>query len=128
MGFRTLRDEAFEVDGGAVRQARRRQSGSNVSWTITIQPSSHQDVSVRLPGTGNCSASGAICTDDGRPLSHSLSASVRGPAAMSVSDARVEEAVGAVVAFAVTLSRAASDQVTVDYRTRDGSAQAGEDL
>ena len=127
VGFRTLRDEAFEVDGGAVRQARRRQSGSNVSWTITIQPSSHQDVSVRLPGTGNCSASGAICTDDGRPLSHSLSASVRGPAAMSVSDARVEEAVGAVVAFAVTLSRAASDQVTVDYRTRDGSAQAGED-
>ena len=127
VGFRTLRDEAFEVDGGAVRQARRRQSGSNVSWTITIQPSSHQDVSVRLPGTGNCSASGAICTDDGRPLSHSLSASVRGLAAMSVSDARVEEAVGAVVAFAVTLSRTASDQVTVDYRTRDASAQAGED-
>ena len=46
---------------------------------------------------------------------------------MSVSDAKVEEAVGAVVAFAVTLSRAASARVTVDYRTRDGSAQAGED-
>ena len=46
---------------------------------------------------------------------------------MSVSDARVEEAVGAAVAFAVTLSRAASARVTVDYRTRDGSAQAGED-
>ena len=27
----------------------------------------------------------------------------------------------------MTLSRAASDRVTVDYQTRDGSAQAGED-
>ena len=46
---------------------------------------------------------------------------------MSVSDARVEEAVGAAVAFAVTLSRAASARVTMDYRTQDGSAQVGED-
>ena len=127
VSYRTLRDEAFDVDGGAVRNARRRQSGSDLSWEITVQPSSHRAVSIRLSETGSCSASGAICTGDGRPLSHPLSASVRGPAAMSVSDARVEEAVGAAVAFAVTLSRAASDRVTVDYRTRDGSAQAGED-
>ena len=127
VSYRTLRDEAFDVGGGAVRNARRRQSGSDLSWEITVEPDSHADVSVRLPETGSCSASGAICTSDGRPLSHPLSASVRGPAAMSVSDARVEEAVGAAVAFAVTLSRAASDPVTVDYRTRDGSAQAGED-
>ena len=110
-----------------MRNARRRQSGSDQSWEITVQPSSHRAVSIRLPETGSCSASGAICTGDGRPLSHALSASVRGPAAMSVADARVEEAAGAAVAFAVTLSRAASDRVTVDYQTRDGSAQAGED-
>ena len=127
VSYRTLRDEAFDVGGGAVRNARRRQSGSDLSWEITVQPSSHRAVSIRLPETGSCSASGAICTGDGRPLSHALSASVRGPAAMSVADARVEEAAGAAVAFAVTLSRAASDRVTVDYRTRDGSAQAGED-
>ena len=127
VGFRTLRDEAFDVDGGAVRKARRRQSGSDLSWTITVQPDSHAAVSVRLPETTGCSASGAICTSDGRPLSHSLSASVRGPAAMSVSDARVEEAAGAAVAFAVMLSRAASARVTVDYATRDGSARAGDD-
>ena len=127
VSYRTLRDEAFDVDGGAVRNARRRQSGSDLSWEITVEPDSHADVSVRLPETGSCSASGAICTSDRRPLSHALSASVRGPAAMSVSDARVEEAAGAAVAFAVTLSRAASDRVTVDYQTRDGSAQAGED-
>ena len=127
VSYRTLRDSAFDVDGGTVRNAGRRQSGSDQSWEITVQPSSHRAVSIRLPETGSCSAGGAICTGDGRPLSHPLSASVRGPAAMSVSDARVEEAVGAAVAFAVTLSRAASARVTVDYRTRDGSAQAGED-
>ena len=127
VGYRTLRDAAFDVGGGAVRNARRRQSGSDLSWEITVEPDSHGDVSIRLSETGSCSTSGAICTSDGRPLSHALSASVRGPAAMSVSDARVEEAAGAAVAFAVTLSRAASDQVTVDYRTRDGSAQAGKD-
>ena len=127
VSYRTLRDSAFDVDGGTVRNARRRQSGSDQSWEITIQPSSHRAVSIRLPETGSCSAGGAICTADGRSLSHALSASVRGPAAMSVSDARVEEAAGAAVAFAVTLSRAASDRVTVNYQTRDGSAQAGED-
>ena len=80
VGYRRLRDEAFDVGGGAVRKARRRQSGSNLSWELTVEPDSHADVSIRLPETGNCSASGAICTDDGRPLSHSLSASVRGAA------------------------------------------------
>ena len=39
----------------------------------------------------------------------------------------MQEAVGAAVAFAVTLSRAASDPVTVNYATHDGSARAGED-
>ena len=55
------------------------------------------------------------------------SSSAQNLAALSVSDARAEEAAGAAVAFAVTLSRAASEPVTVDYATRDGSARAGED-
>ena len=57
----------------------------------------------------------------------SSSAPAQSPVALSVSDARVQEAVGTAVAFAVTLSRAASDPVTVAYATRDGSARAGED-
>ena len=48
-------------------------------------------------------------------------------ASLSVGDARAEEAAGAAVAFAVTLSRAGPDPVTVDYATRDGSARAGKD-
>ncbi len=46
---------------------------------------------------------------------------------ISVADAQVEEVAGAVLAFVVTLDRAASGVVTVDYATSDGSAQAGVD-
>ena len=80
-----------------------------------------------VAGDADCDASGAICTGDGRPLSHSLSATVAGPVGISIADARVEEAAGALLAFTVTLSRAASGTLSVDYATADGSAQAGVD-
>ena len=44
-----------------------------------------------------------------------------------MADARVEEAAGALLAFAVTLSRAATEEATVDYTATDGTAQAGVD-
>ena len=62
-----------------------------------------------------------------RVAANSRSATVAGPVGMAVADARVEEGAGAVLAFAVTLSRAASGTVTVDYATADGSARAGVD-
>ena len=47
---------------------------------------------------------------------------------LSVADARVEEGAGASVDFEVRLDRAtASQTVTVDYATADGTARAGED-
>ena len=46
--------------------------------------------------------------------------------ALSVADAKANEADDAI-AFTVSLSRAASGEVTVDYATRDGTAKAGED-
>ena len=52
---------------------------------------------------------------------------MRGPAALSVADARVREASDATLDFAVTLSRAASGTVTVEYATADGTATAGSD-
>ena len=55
------------------------------------------------------------------------SATAQSLAALSVGDAWAEEAAGAAVAFAVALSRAAVEPVTVDYATEDGSARAGED-
>ena len=45
----------------------------------------------------------------------------------SVADARVREAAGATLDFAVTLSAPPPGPVTVDYRTLDASAKAGED-
>ena len=70
-------------------------------------------MTVRLPETTNCGATGAICTSDGRPLSHALSATISGPVGIAVADARVEEGADAVLVFTVTLSRAASAALTV---------------
>ena len=50
-----------------------------------------------------------------------------GPATLSVADARTTEETDATLEFAVTLSQAASETVTVDYATADGTAQAGQD-
>ena len=61
-------------------------------------------------------------------VTFALSATVAGPVGVTVADARVEEGANAVaLAFAVTLSRAASAALTVDYATADGSAHAGDD-
>ena len=46
---------------------------------------------------------------------------------VGVADARAMEEADATLAFTVTLSRAASEAVTVDYATVDGTAQAGQD-
>ncbi len=49
------------------------------------------------------------------------------PPALSVADARAEEATDPTLDFAVTLDRAPSRTVTVDYATADGTAVAGAD-
>ena len=120
ISYKTLRDSAFEVDGGRVTAARRLERPSNRRWEIEVEPASHGAVTMRLPA-------GAVETADGRALSGSLSATVAGPVGISVADARVEEDAGALLAFVVTLSRAAASAFTVDYATADGSAQAGVD-
>ena len=129
VGYQTLRDEAFEVTGGEVSRARRMQQGSNLAWEIEVEPSGNADVTIVLPETTDCSAAGAICTADDRPLSHSLSATVDGPTAtptLSVADASATE--GGAVDFTVSLSAASSSQVTVDYATSGGTATSGTDF
>ena len=71
---------------------------------------------------------GAVETSGGLRLNAAVSASVAGPpVGVSVADAEVDEGEGAVLSFAVTLSRAAEVAMTVDYATSDGTAQAGAD-
>ena len=126
VSYRVLRDEAFSVSGGTVKKARR-VDGRNDLREIHVQPETTGEIRISLPATTDCDAVDAICTEDGRPLSHSLSETIASPVGISVADARVEESAGAVLEFAVTLSRAAAGQVTVDYQTANGTASAGTD-
>ncbi|MCY4573589.1 MAG: hypothetical protein OXF01_12400, partial [Gemmatimonadetes bacterium] len=130
LGYQTLRDHAFDVTGGAVQEAGRRQQGSDQAWNITVEPASSNDaVTITLPATTDCNASGAICTEDSRPLSNSESATVAGPVilpAVSVSGASATE--GDTVEFTVSLSVASSEQVTVEYATSGGTAVSGTDF
>ena len=127
-GFRRIRDKAFTLSGNSkVTRAKRKTQGSNQNWTITVDPKGNNDVTITLPETTDCDDDGAICTAEGGMLNHSTTDTVLGPVGISIGDAEVEEADGAVVAFAVALSRAASSQMTVDYATSDGTATAGAD-
>ena len=120
LSYTTLRDDAFTVTGGEVTNARRKTQGSSQSWEIEIEPAGNGATSITLPA-------GAVSTSDGRSLEAAVSDSVAGPVGVSVADAEVDEAAGAVLSFAVTLSRAAEVAMTVDYATSDGTAQAGSD-
>ena len=57
----------------------------------------------------------------------SVTFEVLAPAQLSVADARAEEGTDATLDFAVTLDRASTGTVRVDYATSDGSASAGSD-
>ena len=129
LSYETLRDDALEVTGGAVQAVSRQQQGSNRAWNITVEPGGNDDVTITLPETTDCDADGAICTDDGRPLSHALSETVTGPVvvpALSVSDASATE--GKAVEFTVSLSEETTRQVTVEYATSGGTATSGTDF
>ena len=79
ISYNTLRDHAFTVTGGAVTGARRLEPPSSVGWEITVSPTSDADVTIMLPVTTDCAADGAVCTQDGRPLSNRLELEVPGP-------------------------------------------------
>ena len=95
--------EAFTVTNGKVTGV---ESLDPVLWRVRVKPKSWKDVTVAL---------GAA------------SATVPGPARIRVEDARAKEDKDASLDFAVTLSRAASGPVSVDYATADGTATAGAD-
>ena len=125
MKNRTLRN-ALSVTGGAVTRVRRVNS-DRAHRIVTISPAGRDAVDIALPASPDCEAAGAICTEAGGKLETGLLTRVRGPAALRVADAEVHEGPGAVLAFSVTLDRATSAAVSVDYATSDGTAQAGSD-
>ena len=80
ISYITLRDHAFtEDDHGPVTKAKRKVQGSSQTWTITVEPSGNGAITITLPATTDCTATGAICTSDGRKLSNSTTVTVNGP-------------------------------------------------
>lgn len=107
VSFRTLRDNAFDVDNGKVTRAYRRNTDNNLSWRMELRPDG-DDVTITLPATTDCSYdAGGVCTEDGTKLSNENSATVAGPTvvapvvpAVSVGHASAEE--GEALGFSVT--------------------------
>ena len=125
--YRVLRDQgAFAVTNGTVKKAKR-VDGRDDLREIHIAPSGWDAVTVTLAATTSCAATGAICMGDGRMLSNTQTATVEGPVAIDVADAKVTEGPGATLDFVVSLSRASDATVTVDYATADGTATEGDD-
>ena len=61
------------VTNGEITHAER-INGARDFWRITVDPESGEDVTVHLPTTTDCSATGAVCTkgDNPQPLSNSI--------------------------------------------------------
>ena len=126
MSGRRLRSDVVAVSGGRATKAGRVDRRKDL-WKLTVEPDSLADVTVTLSSGAACDAPEAVCTKDGRALSNTVSATVRGPVAVSVADARAREGEDETIDFAVSLSRAASGRVSVSYATADGTATAGSD-
>ena len=139
-GFRIAFSEAVAIAPGALRADGLRVSGGAVAdidrvdgradlFEVSVRPDAGGDVTIVLPGGRECGAAGAVCTqgEPARRLANTARATVRGLASLSVADARAREGEDPTLDFAVTLDRASSGTVTVDYATLDGSAKAGED-
>ena len=75
----TMRDHAFTVTGGVVTSARQLDPPGNIGWEIRVTPEGDGTVTIVLPVTTDCTAPGAICTGDRRPLSNRLEITVPGP-------------------------------------------------
>ena len=75
VGYRDLRDSIFVVSNGQVTRAKRIVQGETQRWNITVDPSGSKDATILLPVITSC-ASGVICTEDDRPLSEPVLATV----------------------------------------------------
>ena len=77
--YATMRDHALTVTGGSVTYVRRLEPPSNIGWEIHVTPDSDGSLTIVLPVTTDCNATGAICTGDGRKLSNRNGFTVAGP-------------------------------------------------
>lgn len=74
-----MRDAAFSVSGGDMIEAFR-VAGRSDLWELTVAPASDRRVMLSAASVRSCAEAAALCTEDGRSLSHWLAATVAGPA------------------------------------------------
>ena len=105
-------------------------AAENGPLTITVQPGEGYRVGEAASLCVNIADSETFeatpCPEDGAALEHEPQAG-GAPASISVRDARATEGVDETISFSVALSAAASEVVTVDWATADGTARAGQD-
>ena len=98
--------------------------------TITLQPGNGYQVgqvaSVCVSIADSETLEATPCPEDDETVESDAQAS-DAPVSIAVQDARATEGVEETISFEVTLSAAASEPVTVDWSTADGTATAGED-
>lgn len=68
-------DHVWDVTGGRATRAHR-INGQRELWRIYVTPQGTEDVTLTLPATTSCNASGAICSDGGQPLLEAITATV----------------------------------------------------
>ena len=127
LSYRTVHNGLFDVSGGSIGRAGRLQKDNNTGWGLRVEPAGFGDVTLVVRETTDCAGTPGVCTSDGRMLGGGLSVTVRGPVALAVADAEVDEAEGATLDFTVSVSRSSDAEATVDYATSDGTATAGSD-
>ena len=66
IGFKEMRDHAFDVTNGRITKASRTTRGSNQGWLIIVVPEG--ETAITLPGNKDCDEDGAVCTSGGRQL------------------------------------------------------------
>ena len=141
LSYRTLRDRAFRVTNGRVTRASRIDNKHHESnglkpnrrWLVRVRPdSAAQDVTIVLPATTDCGASGAVCTPDGAALSGPVSATVPGPASQTreVSIAATDDTQtvteGTAAEFTLTRTGPLADALTVNVSvTETGTMLSG---
>ncbi len=119
--YRTMRDHAFNVTNGDVKKAKRNDAGKNRKWIITVAPSGDVDVAITLPATTDCSAQGAICTQDGRMLSERVSFTVPGPNSSRSQESNANSlATGAPTITGTAQVGESLTAATADIRDSDG--------
>ena len=120
--FRSMRNDIFEVTGGALTDLRRVDRRRDL-WTVTVTPSSDDAVTVAVPANRACDVSGAVCTADGEQLANRAEVTVPGPQpTVSVSAGPGPVTEGTAAAFTLTRTGDTAAELTVTVSVSEGGA------